>query len=139
MTDTMTERNVRQLVREELADIYEVDLKTMHKMGWGPEQGPVPEGDARVIASEIVSHLDSVGKQVGDNVWKVDGVRIGVELADENTVRFGPPGSLRGVIENGRINFTGAGGASTKDIYENPQQIVDIVKSSRKTARNYPT
>jgi hypothetical protein len=136
----LTERKLRQVIREELAE---------YSNSISQRPGDYSQG-ARMqekIYQELVNYLERNGQKSGGG-WDIGKIHATIERSGDviqvmwhhgagqkpiNDVKIGPDGEL---------SHVGVGGATPMrmpDYYDGPETIINLLQGDKKTVSNYPT
>lgn len=137
----ITESKLRNIIREELQREYGSSISQ------SPEDYSQAPRQQEKMYQEIKSYLDRNGQRV-DGGYEIGNIVVGITSRNPLTLSWAHQPGGRWINDlkigpNGQIEFIGAGGATPRrlpDYYDgNPEILIDVLQSDKKTVSNYPT
>lgn len=136
----LTESRLRKIIREELVAEFG------NSISQSPEDYKQTPRVQEEIYQEIKNYLDRHGQKVRGG-YEIGNIVVGITSRNPLTVSWAhqPGGKWINDVKigpNGELEYIGAGGATPRrmpDFYDNPETIIDLLQSDKKTVSNYPT
>ena len=133
----LTESKLRSIIREELEEYSNSISQSPEDYSQGPRR-------QEKIYQELVTYLERNGQKNGEG-WDIGNIHVTIERGDGIQVLWHHRAGQRPINDvkigpNGELEHTGAGGAPARaDYYDDPEYVINLLQSDKKTVANYPT